>query len=151
MGIDLSLPGTLHYKGGVLPPLPAGRPGMYTFRTFFKLDQALAGRALALNAGIAEYPHRIYLNGIEILSRGRYKDGTYNSSIRAATSVHLSPDLLNYGEEPNSLVYEMYSSAICLVWYLYRPPSPYPCCCLPISSHFSWYQTVNTPFTCCTP
>jgi hypothetical protein len=81
---------------------------MYTFRTFFSVDQVLAGQALALNAGIAEYPHRIYLNGIEILARGRYKDGCYNSSIRAATSVHLSPDILNYGNELNSLVYEAY-------------------------------------------
>ncbi|MGD9940634.1 MAG: diguanylate cyclase [Clostridia bacterium] len=108
LDIDLSSPGALLYQGGVLPSLPAGKPGMYTFRTFFKVDQALAGQALALNAGIAEYPHRIYLNGIEILARGRYTDGVYNSSIRAATSVHLSPDLLNYGDEPNSLVYEAY-------------------------------------------
>ncbi len=106
--IDMSLPGVLHYKGGVLPPLPAGKPGMYTFRTAFRLDDELAGQALALNTGIAEYPHRIYLNGVEILARGRYRNGVYNSSIRAASSVHLSTDLLNYGEKLNSLVYEAY-------------------------------------------
>jgi diguanylate cyclase (GGDEF)-like protein len=108
LDIDPSLPGVVPYKGGVLPPLPAGTPGMYTFRTFFRVDPALAGQPLALNAGIAEYPHRIYLNGMEILARGRYQDGIYNSSIRTAVSVHLSPDLLEFGEGLNSLVYEAF-------------------------------------------
>lgn len=81
---------------------------MYTFRTTFSLDPALKGVPLALNVGIAEYPHRIYLNGIEILARGRYQNGFYNSSIRSTLGVHLSPDLLEYGMVPNILVYEAY-------------------------------------------
>jgi diguanylate cyclase (GGDEF)-like protein len=108
LDLDESTPGVIRYEGGVLPLLPGDRPGMYTFRTVFLVDPALKGVPLALNAGIAEYPHRIYLNGIEILTRGRYKGGSYVSSIRAAIGVHLSPDLLNYGGEPNILVYEAY-------------------------------------------
>lgn len=108
LDLDESTPGVIRYEGGVLPFLPADSPGMYTFSTAFRVDPALEGIPLALNAGIAEYPHRIYLNGIEILSRGRYQGGDYNSSIRATLGVHLSPDLLNYGEKPNILVYEAY-------------------------------------------
>jgi diguanylate cyclase (GGDEF)-like protein len=108
LDLDESSPGVIRYEGGVLPQLPVGRPGMYTFSTSFHVDPALEGIPLALNAGIAEYPHRIYLNGVEILARGRYQGGFYNSSIRATLGVHLSPDLLNYGGMPNILVYEAY-------------------------------------------
>ena len=108
LALDDSTPGVIRYTGGVLPLLPPDRPGMYTFRTVFYIDPAMEGIPLALNAGIAEYPHRIYLNGIEILARGRYQNGFYNSSIRATLGIHLSSDLLNYGGMPNILVYEAY-------------------------------------------
>jgi len=63
---------------------------------------------LSLYMGLAEYPLRLYLNGVEILSKGRYIEGHYNSSLRTVDSIYLSPDLLHFGAQENSLVLEAY-------------------------------------------
>ena len=82
---------------------------MYTFKATFGVDPALKGVDLALYMGLAEYPYRIYLNGLMIFSKGRYSSGHYNSSLRAVNSIFLSPDILRYGSPANDLVLEAYS------------------------------------------
>ncbi|HTX72776.1 MAG TPA: histidine kinase dimerization/phosphoacceptor domain -containing protein, partial [Rectinemataceae bacterium] len=108
--LDLSeaTPGVIRYGGGHLPADPGIMKPMYTFATEFRVDPALRGSDLALYMGLAEYPYRLYLNGTEIFSAGRYRGGHYNSSLRAVSSVPLSPDLLHFGAERNSLVLEAY-------------------------------------------
>jgi methyl-accepting chemotaxis protein len=100
--------GAVEYKGGMLPPRGGEGERMYTFRTSFTLDEARKQEDLSLYVGLTEYPFRIYLNGAEILAKGRYKDGRYNSSLRAVNAVFLSPSLLKYGTEENILVMETY-------------------------------------------
>ena len=108
--LDLSAetPGVRRYSGGFLPSGLRSSPKMYTFKASFGVDPALKGVDLALYMGLAEYPYRIYLNGFEISSKGRYSSGHYNSSLRAVNSVFLSPDILRYGSPANDLVLEAY-------------------------------------------
>jgi DNA-binding CsgD family transcriptional regulator len=108
--LDLSeaTPGVRRYSGGFLPSTLRVSPKMYTFKAFFRVDPSLAGVDLALYMGLAEYPYRLYLNGIEIFAKGRYQGGYYNSSLRTVDSVYLSPDLLRYGAEDNAIALEAY-------------------------------------------
>jgi PAS domain S-box-containing protein len=108
--LDLSdaSPGVRRYSGGALPSGTSSSPRMYTFKASFRVDPSLEGRDLSLYMGLAEYPYRLYLNGVEIFAKGRYEGGHYNSSLRAVDSVYLSPDLLRYGDAENALVLEAY-------------------------------------------
>ena len=108
--LDLSAgtPGVRRYSGGFLPSDLPSSPKMYTFKATFGVDPALKGVDLALYMGLAEYPYRIYLNGLMIFSKGRYSSGHYNSSLRAVNSIFLSPDILRYGSPANDLVLEAY-------------------------------------------
>lgn len=108
--LDLSVTtsGVKRYSKGYLPSDLKISPKMYTFKTTFRIDSPLADEDLSLYMGLAEYPFRIYLNGIEIFMKGRYKDGHYNSSLRTVQSIFLSPDILKYGAEENELVLEIY-------------------------------------------
>ena len=108
--LDLSVTtsGVKRYSKGYLPSELTVTPKMYTFKTTFRIDAPLVDKDLSLYMGLAEYPFRLYLNGVEILMRGRYGDGHYNSSLRAVQSVYLSPDILKYGTAENELVLEAY-------------------------------------------
>jgi PAS domain S-box-containing protein len=108
--LDLSAatPGVRRYSGGKLPSESAVSPRMYTFKAAFRIDPSCKGSDLSLRMGLSEYPFRLYLNGVEIFSKGRYENGHYNSSLRAVDAVYLSPDLLRYGSEENELVLEAY-------------------------------------------
>ncbi|GEM_PF-2943963 len=101
-------PGVRRYSGGKLPTEPAASPRMYTFKAAFRIDPSCRGVDLSLRMGLSEYPYRLYLNGVEIFSKGRYDEGHYNSSLRAADAVYLSPDLLRYGSDENALALEAY-------------------------------------------
>ncbi len=108
--LDLSVTtsGVKRYSKGYLPSDLDVSPKMYTFKTTFRIDPPLKDDDLSLYMGLAEYPFRLYLNGVEIFMKGRYRDGHYNSSLRAVQSVYLSPDLLKYGAEENELVLEIF-------------------------------------------
>jgi DNA-binding CsgD family transcriptional regulator len=108
--LDLSsaTPGVQNYSGGYLPSNMQVSPKMYTFKAAFRVDPSLKDLDLSLYMGLAEYPLRLYLNGVEILSKGRYIEGHYNSSLRTVDSIYLSPDLLHFGAQENSLVLEAY-------------------------------------------
>ena len=110
LDLDASTPGVRIYSGGALPSKLKGSPKMYTFKTSFRIDSSLKSSDLSLCMGLSEYPFRLYLNGVEIFSKGRYQDGHYNSSLRMVDAVLLSPDILRYGEADNELVLEAYPS-----------------------------------------
>lgn len=107
LSINESTKGVKTYTGGPLPDTLDCRNKMYTFKTTFSMETAEAEKSWGLYVGLFEYPLRLYLNGTEILKRGRYKDGYYNSSLRLASYVYLSPDLLRWGEA-NEIVVEAY-------------------------------------------
>jgi Adenylate cyclase, family 3 (some proteins contain HAMP domain) len=108
--LDLSpaTPGARSYSGGALPSEIKTSPKMYTFKTSFRVDPALKGVDVSLYMGLSEYPFRLYLNGVELFSKGRYQEGHYNSSLRTVDAILLSPDLLHYGEAGNELVLEAF-------------------------------------------
>jgi DNA-binding CsgD family transcriptional regulator len=108
--LDLSeaTPGARRYSGGSLPSDLRVSPKMYTFKASFRVDPSMRSVDLALYMGLAEYPYRLYLNGIEIFAKGRYQEGHYNSSLRTVDSVYLSPDLLRYGADDNAIALEAY-------------------------------------------
>ena len=108
LDLDGSTPGSRAYRGGLLPPAGGPGPRMYTFAARFRLEPALRGEELSLYLGPSEYPLRIYLDGIELLRRGRDEGGAYNSSLRSAVALYLPPELLRYGDEENRLVLEAY-------------------------------------------
>jgi hypothetical protein len=84
-------PGVVAYTGGLLPDSLQSPVKMYTFKAHFRVGGAAGRDRLALYTGIFEYPFRVYVNGVEILSRGRHDGSGYNSSLRAAVSTYLSP------------------------------------------------------------
>ena len=108
--LDLSetTPGALRYSGGFLPSSLRASPKMYTFKSSFRVDPSLKNVDIALYMGLAEYPYRLYLNGVEIFMKGRYQGGHYNSSLRTVDSIYLSPDLLRYGADENAIALEAY-------------------------------------------
>ena len=95
------------YNGGQLPSSSDFDNKMYTFKTYFKLPSGENEMDWSLYTGLFEYPYRIYLNGYEISRKGRYNDGNYNSSLRTAGSVYLSPNLLKENQT-NELVLQIY-------------------------------------------
>jgi adenylate cyclase len=101
-------PGVRRYSGGFLPSETSASPKMYTFKAAFGVDPSLKSGDLSLYIGLAEYPYRVYLNGVEIFSKGRYQGWHYNSSLRSVDSVYLSPDILRYGADENVLALEAY-------------------------------------------
>lgn len=108
LDFDSKTPGAVLYQRGHLPQRTLPGERMYTFKTSFLVEESLRNAELSLYLGLFEYPFRVYLNGTRIFAKGRYRDGHYNSSLRAVSSVYLSPELLRYGTGENTLAIEIY-------------------------------------------
>ncbi len=97
---DLTILDFQKYDGKSLPKNLNVKRRMYTFRGFFYLDEKLKYEDLALMFGSTTYPYNVYLNGKQILKRGRYKKH-YNSTIFSSSRVLLPKydDKIYYGDD----------------------------------------------------
>jgi signal transduction histidine kinase/PAS domain-containing protein len=95
------------YSGGSLTKYPDRKRTMYTFHTEFFLDSSIENERIACYVDPVEYPYNIYINGILIYKKSRFKDNLATSRF-STSAVFLSAELLNFGEEPNSFIFQIY-------------------------------------------
>ncbi len=95
------------YNDGKLSKLLEVERSMYTFYTEFYINGKLNIERLACYVDPIVYPYNIYINGILIFKKSRTRDNLATS--RFSTSViYLSNDVLNFGDNPNSFVLQIY-------------------------------------------
>ncbi len=82
---------------------------LITYRTDFSVDSDMRVRDLSLYIGPGGNPYSVYLNGIKLFSKGRYRDGVVNTNLFYSEAVLLSGDILKYGGENNTLIFEVAS------------------------------------------
>ncbi len=95
------------YNKGNLSKITDIERSMYTFYTEFYLDENLKEERLACYVDPIEYPYNIYINNILIFKKSRFKDNLATSRF-STSGFYLSTDLLNYDDNPNSFVLQIY-------------------------------------------
>lgn len=93
------------YFGGNLEKNPERT--MYTFYTDFFLDSSLKNERIACYIDPMEYPYNLYINGILIFKKSRFKNNLATSRF-STSAIFLSEELLNYGSNSNSFVLQIY-------------------------------------------
>ena len=95
------------YKSGDLEMSPSLERRMYTFITYFTIDEGLKDKEFSLYVDPPNYAEKFYLNGRVIQKIGKNEKG-YDSSESDSFNLYIPDDLLYFGDKKNYLVVELY-------------------------------------------
>jgi|GEM_PF-2507860 len=105
--VDGSQQGFNKYDGGSLEKADKNQRKMYSFSVDFYVNQSIEGKDISLYLGPSDYPYNVYLNGKRIHRNGSYSE-IYVSHSYESVDVFLPGEILNYGNEKNTLVFQAY-------------------------------------------
>lgn len=80
---------------------------MYTFRTKFKVSEALKKERISIYVSPQEYPYTLFLNGALICRVGVHENAM-SYSIFTSHNVQLLAEHLNFGDKENELAFQIY-------------------------------------------
>ncbi len=80
---------------------------MFTFRTTFKISEALRKERMTLYVSPQEYPYAVFLNGALVCRVGVH-DNAMSYSIFTAQHIQLMTEHLHFGDKENDLAFQVY-------------------------------------------